>query len=363
MNRKKTDLIDIRIGEEISSIDTVIEGYKSYQVLRAALALDLFDWLDEHGPTLREEIGKALSINGMFTRSFFQTLIDLGYLSVNDDRFGITDLASRLLVRSSPAYQGDWILNAADTAGQWSNLAGTLALTAPKNTGFSEGPSPQFLKAAGERALRGEVQGITKILIAWEGFRNAEKLLDIGGGHGLYAIAACQQNPRLHAVVFDKPHVVDLTRDYIQSYGMEDRITVMAGDIVTEDSGSGYDVVLISHLLYKFRADLPAIFKKVGTSLKPRGLFVSNHWFCGPVCGAGSSGVRELDRSLHSYGHPLCHPDDFAAAMFMNGLVVTKRATIASNFGESQVHVAEKVPEGESPLPREARPCGCSSCQ
>ena len=299
----------------------------------------------------------------MFTRSFFQTLIDLGFLSGKDDRFGNTDLATRLLVRGSPAYQGDWILNAADGNGQWDNLAETLALTAPKNTGFSEGPGPQFLRAAGERALRGEVQGITKILSTWDGFGNAETLLDIGGGHGLYAIAACQQNPRLHAVVFDKPHVVDLTQEFIRQYGMEDRITVMAGDIVTDDPGSGYDIVLISHLLYKFRADLPAIFKKVCNSLKPRGLFVSNHWFCGPVCGAGSSGVRELDRSIHSYGHPLCHPEDFASAMFMNGLVVTKRATIATNFGDSQVHVAEKVPEGQSPLPRQERSCGCSSCQ
>lgn len=363
MESKKTDLVKIQIGEEITSIDTIIDGYKTYQVLRTALRLGLFDWLDGHGSTPREEIGNALSINGMFTRSFFQTLVDLGFLSVKEDRFENTGTATRLLVKTSPAYQGDWILNAADEQGQWASLPETLVATAPKNTGFSEGPSPQFLKALAERSLRGEVQDITKIIAAWDDFGTAKKLLDIGGGHGLYAIAACQQNPKLHAVVFDKPHVLELTREFIRNYGMEDRISVMAGDIVKDDPGTGYDIVVISHLLYKFRTDLPSIFKKVAASLRPRGLFVSNHWFCGPVCGAGSSGVRELDRSIHSYGHPLCHPEDFAAGMFMKGLVIIKNTTIPSNFGISHVHVAEKVPEGESPLPGQKRSCGCESCQ
>jgi SAM-dependent methyltransferase len=343
----------------IESIDSIIDGYKTYQVVRAALELNLFDWLDEHGSTPREEIGRALSINGMFTRSFFQTLVELGLLAEHEETFSNTDIAASLLVKTSPVYQGDWMLNAADEHGQWASLNDTLVTTAPQNTGFFDGPSPQFLRGLGERSLRGEVQEVTKIVALWDGFRTAKKLLDIGGGHGLYAIAACQLNPDLRAVVFDKPHVIDLTREVIRSYGMEDRITVQGGDIIQDDPGSGYDIVIISHLLYKFRNDLPSIFGKVASSLKPKGVFVSNHWFCGPVCGSGSSGIRELDRSIHSFGHPLCHPEDFASGMLMKGLVVTKQTTIPSNFGVSQVHVAEKMLEGSGMVPDQNEPCGC----
>lgn len=363
MTPVKTDLANVKVGEEISSIDGIVDGYKTYQVLRAALELGLFEWLDEHGPSSREDIGNALSINGMFTRSFFQTLAELGYLSGKNDRFGNTVNATRFLVRKSPSYQGDWILNASQEHGQWDCLKDTLTSAAPKNTGFFDGPNPQFLRALAERSLRGEVQEVSKILTGWEGFSSAKTLLDLGGGHGLYAIAACQKNPGLHAVIFDKPHVIDLTREFIRHYGMEDRISVMAGDIVTDDPGSGYDIVIISHLLYKFRAELPSIFKKVEASLKPHGLFVSNHWFCGPVCGTGSSCVKELDRSIHSYGHPLCHPEEFASEMFKNGLVVTKKAVITTNFGDALVHLADKVPVGERRLPIHHESCGCESCQ
>ncbi|MGB7788618.1 methyltransferase [Methanoregula sp.] len=357
------DIKDIKIGEEISSIDTIVDGYKTYQVIRAALELGLFEWLDVHGSTPCEELGNTLSINGMFTRSFFQTLVDLGFLQETDDRFENTKITARLLVQKSPAYQGNWILNAADENGPWSALNDTLVGFAPKNTGSSKGPDLQFLKAMGERSLRGEVQEVTRLIAAWEGFGAAKKLLDIGGGHGLYAIAACQQNPDLRAVVLDKPRVIDLTREFIRNYGMEDRIRVVSGDIMHNDPGTGYDIVIISHHLYKFRTALPMIFGKVASSLRPRGLFVSNHWFCGPVCGTGSSGIRELDRSFQSYGHPLCHPEDFANGMFTKGLVITKRITIPGSSGASHVHLAEKVPEGCSPLPGQNESCGCRSCQ
>jgi len=175
------NLADITIGEEISSVDTIVDGYKTYQVVRAALELGLFDWLDEHGTTPREDLGAALSINGMFTRSFFQTLVDLGFLSGKDDHFSNTGKATRLLLQGSLAYQGDWILNTSGNAGPWNTLKETLTATAPKNTGFSAGPDSRFLRALGERSLRGEIQGVTKIIEAWEGFRSATKLLDIGG--------------------------------------------------------------------------------------------------------------------------------------------------------------------------------------
>ena len=363
MNLERTNLTDIRIGEEISPIDTVVDGFKTYQVVHSALRLGLFDWLEEHGPAHREEIGEALSINGMFTRSFLQVLTEHGFLSADKDRFANTNTATALLVRKSPAYQGDWIVNAADEHGKWKMLQETLSSDAANKTGFSDGPSPEFLKALGQRSLRGEIQGVTALLTAWEGFGSAKRLLDLGGGHGLYAIAACQQNPALAAVVFDKPHVIDLTKEFINDYGLDNRIQVMGGDILRDDPGSGYDIVIVSHLLYKFRADLPSIFGKVASALNPKGLFVSNHWFCGPVCGEGSSGVSELDRSIHSYGHPLCHPEEFEAALVENGLVVTRNTTVPSNFGSSHVHIAERTPEGCSQSSRPDEPCGCRSCR
>ena len=40
-------------------------------------------------------------------------------------------------------------------------------------------------------------------------FKEARKLLDLGGGHGLYAITFTKSNPNLGAYVFDFPDVVE----------------------------------------------------------------------------------------------------------------------------------------------------------
>jgi hypothetical protein len=141
-------------------------------------------------------------------------------------------------------------------------------------------------------------------------------MLDIGGGHGLYAIALCQENPDLQACVFDLPHVVPLTREYIGRYGMDGRVSARGGDILIDDPGRGYDLIIVSHLLYKFRDRLVDVLGKVTESLAPGGLLVLNHLFCTPDCTVSpGAGVAELDRALMSAGHPLCHPQGLEAVL------------------------------------------------
>jgi predicted O-methyltransferase YrrM len=366
MNSEKPQLKDALIGEEISSIDTIVDGFKTYQVVRAALEMGLFEWLDSHGPASREELVKALSMKGMFSRSFFQTLAEQGLIIAEkgrDGRISNSGLTSRLLVQKSPTYQGNWILHIADAQSEWNSLKNALVEPAGNNTGIPIVMTPGLLKALGERSLRGELQKVTKIISEWEDFSAAKKLLDIGGAHGLYAIAACQQNPHLQAVVFDKSEITGMTKEYIRAYGMEDRISVVGGDILQDNPGENYDIVIVSHLLYQFRRDLPPIFEKVASTLNPKGLFISNHWFCGPVCGEGSMGIRELDLAFHSGGHPLCHPEKIAEEMAKKGLFVTKKTSAPSNFGISHIHVAEKKQQGGcSPISDEKESCGCHSC-
>ncbi|MFH0725527.1 MAG: hypothetical protein V2B19_04105 [Pseudomonadota bacterium] len=53
------------------------------------------------------------------------------------------------------------------------------------------------------------------------------------------------------------------------------------------------------------------IFDKVCTCLNPGGLLGTNHWFCATGYVPENSGVQELSKALQSFGHPLCHVEDF----------------------------------------------------
>jgi SAM-dependent methyltransferase len=338
-------LMDLVPPPGIEAIDKIVQGYQAYQVLVAGLEIGLFDLLEKDGPLGREDIVAASGINGMFSRPLLNSLVDLGTLSVEDDRYSVTDIARALLVSGSESFQGHSIKNAGQR-GYWNHLADSVKRDQPqmKSTrpGATAGPSPTFLDGLAEGARRGELQEVTKTIVEWDGFADAKRLLDVGGGHGLYAIALCQQNPGLNAVVLDQIQVIDTTLDYISRYGMKDRVSVQAGDICVDDLGSGYDIVLVSHLLYKFRKELDPIFARLAASLNPGGLLVSNHRFCAPGCAPEESALRELGRALHSFGHPLCHVEDFEKRLGENGLRVIATGGAPTMHGTTILQLAVK---------------------
>lgn len=335
-------LMDLPVGEKLKTLDDIAQGYRAYQVLTHAVDLKLFDWLEENPASTREDIGSAMNIHGMFIRSYLQALVDMDMLIQDEDRYRNSSGAKALLVSSSPSYQGGWFKSVAAQHSKWNNLRDILMKDQPAQGTSRSAPGREFLEALAERSLRGELQGVTKAVQAWDGFARCRRLLDIGGGHGLYAIALCQAHPELTATVFDQPQVTDLTREYIESFRMTDRIDVASGDVTADAFGSGYDIVLISHLLYKFRKDLSAIFQRVWESLNPGGLLISNHWFCSPGCGMPDGGLVELDKSLQSFGHPLCHPEQFCESLHTCGFILADERKVPSIFGETKLYLAVK---------------------
>lgn len=338
----KTDLTNLPIGGEVKTLDQIANGYKAYQVLAHAVEQKLFDWLENNAPASREDISSAMNLNGMFMRSYLQALVDMGMLACDDDRYRNTVMASAVLVSSSPRYQGGWLMGISAPHSKWSNLNGTLMKDAPPKGSSHAGPDREFIQALGQRSLRGELQTVAQAVRAWDGFTSARRLLDVGGGHGLYAIALCQANPGLKATVLDKPHVTEFTRENIEEYRMGEQVGVQGGDVTVDEFGSGYDIVMISHLLYKFRKDLPAIFRRAANCLNPGGLLVSNHWFCSPGCGIPDGGIVELDKSLQSFGHPLCHPEDFNASLGACGFTLVNETEVPGILGETKLHMAVK---------------------
>lgn len=341
MEKDKVRLGELTVPKGLEALDDILNGYKAYQVLAAALDVKLFDWLEQKETGTREEIIEALGINGAFARSFLQALVDMKILTVAEEQYANTELALNFLVCKSPFYQGDWLRQSTGASSYWNNLSLLLCQKEPQKDNFAAGPSADFIKSLGQRAIRGELQGVIKAVSGWRGFPAAERVLDLGGGHGLYAIALCQLNSALSGIVFDKPHVVGITKEFIAEYGLTGRLQAQAGDFCSDELDTGYDLVLMSHILYKFRKDLPAVFSKVYKSLKPGGLLVSNHWFCSPGCGA-VNGLGELDKSLHSFGHPLCHVEDFQVLFGKMGFELIYSGEVPSFQGNSMLHLAVK---------------------
>jgi SAM-dependent methyltransferase len=102
----------------------------------------------------------------------------------------------------------------------------------------------------------------------------ARDLLDIGGSHGYFSVALCRRHRGLRATVLDLPAAMEHAAPLLEAEGMGDRITMRAGDALTDDLGvEAYDVVLMASLVHHF--DDPTnrrLVRRAATALRPGGV-------------------------------------------------------------------------------------------
>jgi ubiquinone/menaquinone biosynthesis C-methylase UbiE len=101
------------------------------------------------------------------------------------------------------------------------------------------------------------------------------RMLDVGGGSGAYAMACVRARPGLEAVVFDLPEILPITRRYVEEAGLADRVTLVAGDLTTDDLGRDFDLVLVSSIVHSFPLEENRrLVAKAARALRPGGQVV-----------------------------------------------------------------------------------------
>ncbi|HVK09723.1 MAG TPA: methyltransferase [Gemmataceae bacterium] len=124
---------------------------------------------------------------------------------------------------------------------------------------FREGVESAMDRGASARrltmSLAGRARNVAPYLAANVPLGEAEVLLDVGGGSGIYAIACVQQNPRLRAVIWDRAEVLKVAAEMADAYGVTDRVSLVPGDMFADPVPAGADVILLSNVLHDW--DVP----------------------------------------------------------------------------------------------------------
>ncbi|MEM6776515.1 MAG: methyltransferase [Planctomycetota bacterium] len=106
------------------------------------------------------------------------------------------------------------------------------------------------------------------------------RLLDVGGGSGIYAATLVARCPHLHATVLEQPPVDQIASSELDRLGLSSRIDVMSGDMfddpwVTGTPDGRPDVVLFSNVLHDWdQAEAEVLIQKASEALEPGGLLV-----------------------------------------------------------------------------------------
>jgi predicted O-methyltransferase YrrM len=77
-----------------------------------------------------------------------------------------------------------------------------------------------------------------------------KRLLDIGGGSGIYACSFCAHHPHLQATVLDQAPVDRIAQRCIDERGFHDRVSVATGNMFKDPLPADCDVHLFSNVLH-----------------------------------------------------------------------------------------------------------------
>ena len=108
-------------------------------------------------------------------------------------------------------------------------------------------------------------------------FPSFEKMLDIGGGPGLFGIAIVSSHPSMEGVIFDRPAILKVAETFIKEYEMADRMEVVNGYYSRDPIGEGYDLIWAGESLGFVKDNIDSIMKKIYGALNPGSVFISFH--------------------------------------------------------------------------------------
>lgn len=200
-----------------------------------------------------------------------------------DEQFNLTELAREHLLPGGDFFVGDYLGLAAESPGvveMVERLKTNRPAGAADDAGtafiYREGTESAMEREATARhltlSLAGRAKNVAPVLATNYPLDHAKRLVDVGGGSGIYAIAWLRQHPDLRAIVFDRPEVLKVADEFARDYGVSDRLELVAGDMFTDPLPTGGDVLLLSNILHDW--DLPecnTLVARCAESLAPGG--------------------------------------------------------------------------------------------
>jgi hypothetical protein len=241
------------------------------QTLSAAYELEVFETLAA-GSLTSAELAARHGFDPRATDVVLAMLGALGLVRSSGGAYGLTDVSRTYLLRDSPFNWGPLISRIGVIPEMHSELVdvlrGAKKISRPANawalgqmgseiaTSVSRIMHCHSLPAAIELAGMSEVGGV-------------RRLLDVGGGSGVFSIALAQRHPELRCTVMDLGAVCEVARRYISDGGVGDRVDAKPVDMFRERWPDGYDAILFSNVFHDWSAETNAKLARYAFGVLP----------------------------------------------------------------------------------------------
>ncbi len=256
-------------------LDMVSAG--AFHAAALAVELGLFHALAD-GPRSVGSLARDLGTDETGTERLLALLDAAGYVTRHDGRYANTAMTTRWLTDRDPAGTdlGDYLV-------AWDRVVFPF-WTANLGTAVREGrpartvyewldDDPELSRVAQRGFLAVGRLVVDDVVGAVDLPDGATRVLDVGGGHGLYSAALCRAHPGLAATVFDRPEVEPVTTEVLAEEGMAHRVSFVGGDYLADDLGENYDAALLFNVVHGHTPEeVRLLLNRVAGALRSGGL-------------------------------------------------------------------------------------------
>jgi 3-hydroxy-5-methyl-1-naphthoate 3-O-methyltransferase len=247
-------------------------GYVPPLVLEAAVRHRVFDVLDG-GPKTIAQVQKETGASERGLTAVMNALVGMDFLAKDKQGlFSLTPESSAFLVSTKPSFQGGLLRHGSEQL-----IPKWLHLNKIVETGRPEA-AVNLEEAGGDFFQRFVVdifplsypaaQTLSRHLSA----DAVVRVLDLAAGSGVWSIALAQGSEKATVTVVDWPEVIPITRKTVAKFGLAERYSYIAGDLLQADFGSGHTVATLGHILHSEGRDRSReLLKKTFQALAPGG--------------------------------------------------------------------------------------------
>ncbi len=256
-----------KAGELPDHLYQMVRGYMPSRCILTALELDIFTAIGE-GATAAQ-LASKIDTNTRATEILLNALVAIGLLAKHGEQYRNTNESERFFTQGSKDNHRSGLLHVANIWHHWSTLT-EVVRTGRRIPVAGDGTAQwthDFI-AAMQHNARDRAPFVVKAL----GTEGVHRILDLGGGSGFYSIAFAKASSETKCEILDLPEIVPLTCEYVAKAGLSSQIVVRAGDMLHDNLGSGYDLIMLNAICHMFSEKQNMdLFRRACLALAPQG--------------------------------------------------------------------------------------------
>jgi len=264
-----------------------------FWALIGAMEIGLFESLDQE-PGDTPALAERLDVSERGLETLINALEPLGYLDYSNGKYSLSTAAERSipldLLQDMVPFLKEQMMEYEDVA-----------------RAIREAPEDGIYGWEGVKS--GEVGHSYQVTMRWLASNSvdevvkkvdlpeeAERMLDIGGSHGLYTVEFCRKYPELEGTVLDWEIGLENAQETLErNPGMRNRIDLIERDFEEEELPSGYDFAFLGNIIHGITPDgNRELFGKLARATTENGMVAILDQFAGNSGSKFARGVAGL---------------------------------------------------------------------